>query len=34
VGREKLQGLREEIWDVEIMLKTMIIFLENRHLNP
>jgi hypothetical protein len=34
VGKEKLQELREEVWDVERMLKRMIKSLENKHLNP
>jgi four helix bundle protein len=34
VGKERLQELREEIGDVERMLKAMIKSLENKHLNP
>ena len=32
--KEKLQELREELGDVERMLKAMITSLENKHLNP
>ena len=32
--KEKLQKLREEVGDVERMLKAMINSLENKHLNP
>ncbi len=32
--KEKLQKLREELGDVERMLKAMIKSLENKHLNP
>ena len=32
--KERLQELREEIGDVERMLKAMIKPLENKHLNP
>ena len=32
--KEKLQELREELGDVERMLKAMIKSLENKHLNP
>ncbi len=32
--KEKLQELREELGDVERMLKAMIESLENKHLNP
>jgi hypothetical protein len=34
VGKERLQELREEIGDVERVLKAMIKSLENKHLNP
>jgi hypothetical protein len=34
VGKERLQKLREEIGDVERLLKTMIKSLENKPLNP
>jgi hypothetical protein len=34
MGKERLEELREEIGDVERMLKVMIISLENKHLNP
>jgi len=34
VEKEKLQELREAFEDVERMLKAMIKFLENKHLNP
>ena len=34
VEKESLQKLREEIGDVERMLKAMIKSLENKHLNP
>ncbi len=34
MNKEKLQGLREELGDVERMLKAMITSLENKHLNP
>jgi four helix bundle protein len=34
VEKERLQELREEIGDVERMLKAMIKSLENKHLNP
>jgi hypothetical protein len=34
MGKERLEELREEIRDVERMLKVMIISLENKHLNP
>jgi len=34
MGKERLQELREEIGDVERMLKAMIKSLENKHLNP
>ena len=34
VGKERLQELRQEIGDVERMLKAMIKSLENKHLNP
>ena len=34
MGKERLQKLREEIGDVERMLKAMIKSLENKHLNP
>ncbi|NNK84270.1 MAG: hypothetical protein HKO91_01805 [Desulfobacterales bacterium] len=33
VGKKRLQELREEIGDVERMLKAMIRSLENKHLN-
>ena len=32
--KEKLQELREDLGDVERMLKAMINSLENKHLNP
>ena len=32
--KEKLQELREELGDVERMLKAMIKSLENKHSNP
>ena len=32
--KEKLQEVREELGDVERMLKAMIKSLENKHLNP
>ncbi len=32
--KEKLQELRDELGDVERMLKAMIKSLENKHLNP
>ena len=32
--KEKLQKLREELGDIERMLKAMIKSLENKHLNP
>jgi len=31
VGKERLQEIREEIGDVETMLKAMIKFPENKH---
>ena len=34
VVKERLQELREEIGDVERMLKSMIKSLENKHLDP
>ena len=34
VGKERSQKIRQEIGDVERMLKAMIKFLENKHLNP
>jgi four helix bundle protein len=34
VGKESFQEIREEIGDVERMLKAMIKSLENKHLNP
>ena len=34
VKKEELQELREEIGDVEQMLKAVIKTLENKHLNP
>jgi hypothetical protein len=34
VGKERLQEIREEIGDVERMMKAMIKSLENKHLNP
>ncbi len=34
VQKEKFQELREEIGDVERMLKAMIKSLENKHLDP
>jgi len=34
VGKERLQEIRQEIGDVERMLKAMIKSLENKHLNP
>ncbi len=34
MGYEWLQEIREEIGDVERMLKAMIKSLENKHLNP
>jgi len=32
--KERLQELREEIGDIERMLKALIKSLENKHLNP
>ncbi len=32
--KEKLQELKEELGDVERMLKAVIKSLENKHLNP
>ena len=32
--KERLQELREELWDVERMLIAMINSLGNKHLNP
>ena len=32
--KEKLQKLREELGDVERMLKALINSLENKHVNP
>jgi hypothetical protein len=32
--KEKLQELREELGDIEKMLKAMIKSLENKHLTP
>jgi len=34
VGKERLQEIRQEIGDVERMLKVMIKSLENKHLDP
>jgi DNA-binding HxlR family transcriptional regulator len=34
VQKERFQELREEIGDVERMLKAMIKSLENKHLDP
>ncbi len=34
MNKKKLQGLREELGDVERMLKAMIKSLENKHFNP
>jgi len=34
VRKEEFQEIREEIGDVERMLKAMIKSLENKHLNP
>jgi hypothetical protein len=34
VDKKGLQELKEEIGDVERMLKAMIKSLENKHLNP
>ena len=34
MNKEKLQELREELGDVERMLKAMIKSLENKHSNP
>ena len=34
VGKDRLQEIRQEIGDVERMLKAMIKSLENKHLNP
>jgi len=34
MNKEKLQELREELGNVEGMLKAMIKSLENKHLNP
>jgi hypothetical protein len=34
VQKERYQELREEIGDVERMLKAMIKSLENKHLDP
>jgi four helix bundle protein len=34
VIKERLQEIRQEIGDVERMLKAMIKSLENKHLNP
>ncbi len=34
VGKERFQGLRKEIGDVEGMLKAMNKSLENKHLDP
>jgi hypothetical protein len=34
VGKERFQEIREEIGDVETMLKAMIKSLVNKHLNP
>jgi hypothetical protein len=34
VGKERLQKLRAEIGDLERMLKILIKFLENKHLDP
>jgi len=34
MGNERLQEIRQEIGDVERMLKAMIKSLENKHLNP
>ena len=34
VGKERLQATRQEIGDVETMLKALIESLGNKHLNP
>ena len=34
VGKERLQEIRQEIGDVDRMLKAMIKSMENKHLNP
>ena len=34
MGQERFQEIKEEIGDVERMLKAMIKSLENKHLNP
>jgi len=34
VEKERLQEIRQEIGEVERMLKAMIKSLENKHLNP
>jgi len=34
MGKERLQEIRQEIGDVERMLKAMIKSLKNKHLNP
>jgi len=34
MGKERLQEIRQEIGDVERMLKATIKSLENKHLNP
>jgi len=34
LGKERHQELREEIGDIERMMKAMIKSLENKHLNP
>jgi hypothetical protein len=34
VGKESLQEIRQEIADIETMLKARIKSLENKHLNP
>jgi len=34
MNKEKLQELREELGDVDRMLKARIKSLENKHLNP
>ena len=34
MNKEKLQEFRDELGDVERMLKAMIRSLENKHLNP
>ena len=34
VGKERLREIREAIGNVERMLKALIRFLENKHLNP